>query len=352
VGKLSNTVEINGKRYDVRTGKLITGHHTAPVLSAVASSSFAGQVMDGFVRPASNIKNPHRTIEKSKTLMRHAVKKPQKIPHASGVKAISPIRPTDIAPANAHPQKRTAGLVHTSYVEREARAAKIRRSQLVSKFNEFKRSAKTEKVHPMPVRQAPPHAQGKHEPTHHPKAHAIIEKGLKNAQSHQQAFAGAGKKSRTPKAKRARLASIGAGSLAMLLLAGFYTYQNIPNLAMRYATTRAGINASLPGYKPAGFALNSHIQYNPGQVIVEFKSNTDERAFTITQRESAWSSDTLRQNYVASASEQVHTYQDKGQTIFLYGGSNATWVDGGVWYDIKGDSQLNSDQLIRIATSM
>ncbi|MDQ3064832.1 MAG: DUF4367 domain-containing protein [bacterium] len=348
MGKLSNTVEINGKRYDVHTGKLVTGHSAAPVITTPNKA----QAIDGVVRRSSAANNPHRTIEKSKTLMRHAVKKPLTTPHASTVKAVTPIGHKDLT---SHKPKSTNNFVHSADIGREARAAKVKRSSLVSKFSDFKQSIQSDNVQHMPVKPVPAHAKhasATESTSHHQKSHEIIEKGLKNAQSHHQPYVAPSHKHRTPKAKRTRLASIGAGSMAVLLLVGFYTFQNIPNLAMRYATTRSGINASLPGYKPAGFALNSHIHYNPGQITVEFKSNTDERAFTITQRESAWNSDTLRQNYVASASDQVHTYEDKGQTIYLYGGSNATWVNGGVWYEIKGDSQLNSDQLVRIATSM
>jgi hypothetical protein len=179
-------------------------------------------------------------------------------------------------------------------------------------------------------------------------AASILEKGLANAQSHIQPLhqlAPARSK------RRRRLVSFAASSFAVLLLAGFITYQNIPNISMRYAASRAGVSARMPDYQPAGFSLNKKIQYTPGQITLSFRSNTDERSFTITQRESSWNSETLRTNYIA-ADMPVQTFEDKGRTIYLYGDSNATWVNGGVWYEIKGDSLLNSDQLIRIATSM
>ncbi|MDQ3123196.1 MAG: DUF4367 domain-containing protein [bacterium] len=351
MGKHLNTIEINGKRYNAATGKLIAGHQPGAVSAPQLKATSGPQAIDGVVSRSNQVKNPHRALERSKTLMRHAVKKPHNSISGAALKAVSTIPSQDFSMAKPI-LKRPSTLAHPTDAAREVRASKVKQSRLVSKFNDSGHQSRSDQIHPMPVRPAPAHAEHKEELSHHAGSHSVIEKGLKSAQSHQQKYKAPAKKTRTKTAKRARLASMGASSLAVLLLVGFFAYQNIPNFAMRYATTRAGVNASLPGYKPAGFALNSHIRYNPGQITVEFKSNTDDRAFTITQRESAWNSDTLRQNYVASASDQVHTYEDKGQTIYLYGGSNATWVNGGLWFDIKGDSQLNSDQLIRIATSM
>src|SRR5690606_5784927 len=53
-----------------------------------------------------------------------------------------------------------------------------------------------------------------------------------------------------------KLASAGSAALAIVLLGGFFVYQNIPTLAMRVAATRSGVNAHLPEYQPAGFAMS------------------------------------------------------------------------------------------------
>jgi hypothetical protein len=45
-------------------------------------------------------------------------------------------------------------------------------------------------------------------------------------------------------------------------------------------------------------------------------------------------------------------FQQKGLTIYMYDGSHATWVNQGVWYTIEGDSLLDTEQLLRIATSL
>ena len=67
---------------------------------------------------------------------------------------------------------------------------------------------------------------------------------------------------------------------------------------------------------------------------------------------SNWNSDALLSNYVVAENKQYQTYMDRGRTLFIYDGSNATWVDNGVWYQIEGDSRMTTDQLVRIAASI
>lgn len=333
-------IEINGKRYDARTGQLLdnTAQPTAPEQPLRKSR---GEVVE--VRAAG----VHKTTQRSQTLMRHAVKKPAAAKH---VRAQSRGVMADVAPKKQSGTARV-DLYHTTNPQRQARASHIARSTLVTRFNHSPHAAidrpVTTKVVALPVAKEPSApAAALARPMS--AAASVLEKGLANAQSHIQPLhqlAPARSK------RRRRLVSFAASSFAVLLLAGFITYQNIPNISMRYAASRAGVSARMPDYQPAGFSLNKKIQYNPGQITLSFRSNTDERSFTITQRESSWNSETLRTNYIA-ADMPVQTFEDKGRTIYLYGDSNATWVNGGVWYEIKGDSLLNSDQLIRIATSM
>lgn len=341
VGTHETSIEINGRRYDARTGKPVAGHASAPTKPAV---------MD--VAPRNtHTKQVHAKPQRSKTLMRHAVKKPAKLTpqHSTTNKPM-----TDIAA----PSKRTTLIPSTLYhqpdPEREKRASAIKRSSLVRKFSSHTGQSSApvgfdqpvpQRVEPMAVQPAPTLAQ----PIKIAPAHSVIERGLRAAQSHSET---PHKAKRSKGRRRTRLASISAGALAVVLLGTFFAYQNLPNISMRYASTRAGISANLPTYRPSGFALNHRIEYTPGQITINFNSNSDDRKFTITQRESTWNSETLRSNYVAEKADNIQTFEDKGRTIYLYGDSNATWVNAGVWYDINGDSQLNSDQLIRIATSM
>lgn len=344
MGKQHTSIEINGKRYDARTGKLLSGGASAAVPAPKTASA----------RPTAPARHPHQTVQRSQTLMRHIVKKPKpQVTMKPAAKAAPDVARPQQSAVRQHPLK--SGVDPA----RVARAQSVKRSELVRKFSDFSASPSgthqlhkpvTARIEKLPVAPAPALSHPAVRPQQRSSADSLIEKGLRNAQSHSEPAQPAISAKR--KSRFGRLASAGAGGMAVLLLGAFILYQNVPNISMRYAAQRAGIAAQLPDYQPSGFALSSKIKYTPGQIEMNFTSNTDERAFTITQRESSWNSDTLMSNYVAQAGDQVQTYEDRGRTIYLYGDSNATWVNAGVWYDIQGNSQLNSDQLIRIATSM
>jgi hypothetical protein len=145
---------------------------------------------------------------------------------------------------------------------------------------------------------------------------------------------------------------MGSSALALLIVTGFVSYQQIPSLALRVAATRAGVHAQLPSYQPSGFSLKGPIAYTPGEVSLNYKSNSDSRNFKVIQRTSAWNSEALLNNFVTSKQQSYQTYQANGRTIYIYDGNNATWVDGGVWYQVEGKADLSSDQLLRIANSL
>jgi hypothetical protein len=108
----------------------------------------------------------------------------------------------------------------------------------------------------------------------------------------------------------------------------------------------------MPAYQPSGFALTSPIEAAAGVITLQFRSNTDHRTFNVSQRASNWTSQSLLASYVAPTGKPYQTYSDKGKTIYLYNNSSATWVNGGIWYQVEGASNLNTEQLLRLANSM
>lgn len=186
----------------------------------------------------------------------------------------------------------------------------------------------------------------------------IFEQALARANSHKQTYTAPKKqvKHKAMKAKKhgfgRKLATTGAVALAVLLVGGFIAYQNTANIEMRLASSKAGIHASLPSYKPAGFAA-SGFMYDTGAVAVNFHNSADGRTFKVVQKSSNWNSDTLANEYVASvAGSDYRTVDSGGRTIFAYGNNNATWVDGGIWYTVTSDGSLSSSQLLDLARSM
>lgn len=344
-----STIELNGKRYDARTGKIVGDANPETPMQAIIKPA-NGAVLDGFTRRAPSVsvaklpktaqlatsqpKPAARGVQKSQTLMRPAVKKPAVIKNDTQGK--------QHLPKPAHQD-----------LARKARAQISAKSPLISKFGGIKHhSSVSKKEAHLPVA-LPTQADQNIEQRANTELQRI-EQAIAGATSHlNQLEKGIVKKARLLDRVgfRNRFANIATMACSLLLLVGFFAYQNAPALEMRVAAARSGVSAQMPGYKPAGYGVAGKVDSSAGKVTVSFKSRTDDKKFTITQQSSNWNSSSLLANHVAKASQPYQTYQNDGKTVYIFDNSNATWVNAGIWYQVVGDASLTSDQLLRLANS-
>ena len=322
-------IELNGKRYDTLTGRIVTD--TVPKPSAIAKHLKHKTVsMDGFSkrpRPASvGAKTAHQP-QKSKTLMRQHVQKPAHpkavhTPHAPHIMHLTTdVTPSRLARAHATHQSKLIQHFGRRGVESAPIAATADSSQSLVTTKPLRPADRA-------LAEATAHTQPR---VKRPRMHQRVAKRLRI---------------------KPHTLNIMAGVFAALVLGSFIAYQNIPNFAMRVAAARSGVHGTLPTYHPAGFSLHGGISYRAGEITIGYKSNSDKRNFTVTQTASSWDSETLLDNYVAVKHPAYQTVQNDGKTVYIYDNSNATWVDGGIWYRVEGSSDLNSDQLLHLAGSM
>ena len=362
-------ININGKKYDAATGKMLTpdGVVSSKPKAAVKPRKNTG-VMDGVAprRPSStktasraSVKHVKKQPQKSQTLMRAGLKKPKPVAKSARAKQVSSI------------QKSSLG----NTAHREKQVMKIRQSPKIHKYDNVGNSTVVKKSVALTTRPAPEEINlTAHKPqklaavgatatkharsTNNSSPDKLLDDAVANANSHKQEL-----NEKPHKTKRkskilrkygvsSRVTSISAAALAVVLLIGFFSVQNVPNLAMKVASTRAGFDASMPVYQPSGFSFNSPINYQSGQVTVSFQSNSDDREYQLVQTSSKWNSDALLSNYIVAENKQYQTFLDRGRTLYIYDGSNATWVDNGIWYQVEGESDLTTDQLVRIAASI
>lgn len=355
--KYTNIIEVNGKRYDAQTGKL---------LSATQSPKAAkntGVVLDGVAkktRTASGLPGAHavhKTPERSKTLMRTAVKNPSS-------RKKSQIKGTSGMVDGIRKPSKTVSYQQAKTVDHHVPAGRLERAQITPKSKHISRyghpnvTAPTAKVAPLAVKEAPGSILRQIESQVQQAVHTTVnpfQHAIEQATSHTQ-----------PKAKKAsthhkiarrlnvhpRIVSMSAGALALIVLGGFFAYQNAPNLTMRVAAARAGVQGSLPSYKPAGFSMNGPVSFTPGQITIAYKSNSDNRNFRLVQKSTEWNSETLLNKFVAKDQRPYQSYQEDDKTIYIYDSNNATWIERGVWYQVEGNGALSSDQLLRIANSL
>lgn len=379
----SNIIEINGKRYDARTGTLLAAsaglaqhaqsqQHVARVIQPTAQApkahTSAPKSLSAQPEPAPRATTPklkvrvhdavkaskqlsHRKTQPSKTLMRAAVSKP---------------KPTLKRHSKAHGHtdslvEKPAARLQTKPSVRRIDEKRLRRAQTTPKTQAVKRFSKVTGPAPQPPTQIAPPAAKPHvnlphgtRPAHahgkapkHPRTTAdILEQALQSAVSHQQIFEGS-KRRRRP----GKLASIGMVAAALTILGGFVAYHNVNDVKLHLASSKAGFTANLPDYQPAGYHLN-HLKSAPGEVAINFRSNSDDRSYAVIEKPSAWNSEALRDSFLASAGHSYQTVDAAGRTLFLYGDNAATWVSGGIWYQVQSNGTLSNRQLIELATSM
>ncbi len=353
MGNPKTTIELNGKQYDARTGKIISNKAVATVAKPTPATPNSNQVVDGFLRRPKPIASPQispsgktavasinhtkRPVDKSKTLMRPAVKKPLIIKN------------------DIQKQKFVAN-PSSAEMQRISRAQNTQKSPHISRFGRVSLSSSIKKtVANLPVVSAPITMAGASKAVTNELEK--FEQALKNANSHMQQLEKDVIK-KVPFLKRVgfknKFANVSAMSLAALLLIGFFGYQNAASISMKVASQRAGISAKMPGYVPAGYGPNKSADSSDGRVSISFRSHTDNKVYTLTQQTSSWNSSALLANHVQkrSCTTCYQTWQNEGKTVYIYDNSNATWVDGGVWYQIEGNASLTSDQLLRLANSL
>lgn len=364
MGNPKTTIELNGKHYDARTGRIISeseaiAAHTRHTTTKPNASQGQGQILDGFVRraptkpalkgsqksntAAAAAKSASRKPEKSRTLMRPTVKKPSAAVVKNDIQAVkSPIKQP---------------VQHTT--QRHVRAEAASRSPFISRFGTPRSSVVKKEAHlpvvtPSTSVAAPSLPSIKNAVSNELQR---LEHALQDANAHlHQLEDGTVKK--IPFLRRVgfrnKYANVAALSCAFLLLVGFFAYQNQAAISMKVAASKSGVHASLPGYKPAGYAVNGGVKSEAGKVSITYKSNTDSKSYTLVQESSNWNSTALLANHVTKTrcSTCYQTWQNDGKTVYIYDNSNATWVNGGVWYRVEGNADLTSDQLLRLANSL
>ena len=309
----TKTIVINGRHYDVHSGLPVE----PPIKNVSLAKESTGTMATGI----------HTQLQRSKTLNRKIVQK----------------SPT---PTHAVTLRPTGGPKHMD-ISRSSSISRFAARPVVKPVTED--VMVTPLTHPMAQKahQATAHKKQLAQPVHTPSSvlkNEAIAKAMntpKKAQEKQSQKRGLG-----------RFVSVGSASLAVLLLAGYLTYLNMPSISIRVAAVQSGINATYPDYQPNGYRLDGPIAYNDGEVNMKFVANAGPQSFNIREQRSSWNSSAVLENYVQpKAGKDYNTHTQSGLTIYTFDGQ-AAWVNGGILYTVDGNAPLSNDQILRIATSL
>ncbi|MEO5690723.1 MAG: DUF4367 domain-containing protein [Candidatus Saccharimonadales bacterium] len=329
-----HTIIINGRHYDATTGLAVdtpavqaSTAQNKPVATKTTEHHIEVKIASSSTpRTAANHVKKH--LLKSQTLRRDIVKRPSgahdkvakhvtthavvhKSPHIS---KFAP-HPANVAPRTTHVRQHDTPTAQ-SHVVTAAHHKAMARTEKPKAL-----SSRELKDHLIKQRlDAAPTKHANHKPT---------------------------KKMRAP----LRVSSVMAACLGVMILGGYLSYINMPNLSVRVAASQAGINAQYPGYTPSGYRFNGPVSYSNGQVLLSFAANGGNTKYQINQQKSGWDSQAVLDNYVVAKSDSYDVNDTQGLTVYTYG-NNAAWVNKGVLYTISGDAPLRTEQVLRIATSL
>lgn len=362
---MPSSIEFNGKRYDAVTGKEISRsvthtNHTPKVIKPSTTNSIDGILnsikqkevpktskhieikSDAAAAPLKPKAKParahqpvqhHRHTERSHTLMRPAVKKPDHIV----TKKLT--------------EKPKVKLYDAVTKERARRAQNIPKSQHISKFH-YGQHLKDNLVKPvnLPVVEAPPVIK---EIVQDVKEDVSLiterfDEAIDTAEAHLEEFA----EEKLHRKNSRKFAYATVSTLAVALIA-FGVFQSLPLLRVKMASNTAGFSATLPKYSPSGYSLNDNYEAKSGEVALTYDSRTNNQNYRITQEPSQWNSQSLLNNYLLSSNKTYERLEDNGKTIYLYNDSrSATWLDSGVWYRLEGNANLSNEQMLKIINSL
>ncbi len=400
--KSKSIIELNGKRYDAITGKMLSDDD-------VAAATSSGHNIDGFFKSRTSIspraqntdeevlgvaartKKPHKparainharahipqhsviaetrpqgtvakttpkpvvqraavspnhakahTVQHSKTLMRSVVQRPQPSfrRQANTQASLQHAVPSLIVP------KKLAVIVDDG---RLARAQTTARSPHISHHTVAGASLALQPnftalaVKPEPVKpqeQVPGTAPA---PQPNNKPTDIFEHALANAEHYVDLKA---HKLHFKNKTRAHVASMAAGALALVVIATFAVYQNTPGLQFKVASIQAGFSTSMPDFKAAGFAYNG-VRAQGNKLTVGFSNDSGD--YKLTQQATNLSEDDMIGSIGATDSSGNPTYTaidtDNDTTVYRFHNTDATWVKDGKWYTLTGTHALSNGEV-------
>ena len=379
--KKHNIIEINGHRYDAKSGALLASHtplagatkNMSMPLAVHTKSTRRTRTIDGMVSPAARatpaqrvhaavipkvaparpkptlqqkIKHaaapalqPHQA-QRSQTLMRRAVPKPV-VSKKVQLKPQLAIRQQQALSTNKIEHKHGATDIHP------VRAVRAQKTPLSSAVSRYGNPVRLAAIKPQVARLDIAPSPEKNRTSQSVSQLDVFEQAIAHATSHLEPAP------RLPRRRTAPTAALfGLVMIAVIISVGFFTYANMPRIELKIASVQAGFSGSLPQYQPAGFKKNGGVAYDSRKIALTYATANKSRQYTVSQTVSPWDTTALYQNIIAGSGLAYRAVQQQGNTIYIYGDSQAAWVSGGVLYQITGNAQLGNDQLLRIASSV
>ena len=296
--------EINGKFYD-DLGYLIKDQSGAIAGTSKPTKKFADVTPNPKTsstqksrKVASDKKRP---IQKSNTLLRKAVKKPNLSKSGSQINA----RNSALSPATS-----------SVAASRLLRARATKKSPLITKFNENNYS-RVNYTNPQPIAKKPINATTNPEPK---KKYNPFDDAVERAIV---------PKHHTQKAVKPKqfLSTTNIFALTFIVVGFIILYFSMPNMNARYVAYKSGVNIVLPYKIPAGYKLETDIPYNTDSVRLVY-SNGSKTFSLVEQVDSTVATQPLSDiTKLSKSSSLVYGWTKSNLDFFLVTNNNLSQYD-------------------------
>lgn len=359
VSKTGSVIEINGTRYGADGAvsgsirkvanqvKTIDGFvRKAKAVSTKSANNKIRKIVNRPTSQAKSAKQVHSRAQKSHALMRTVVERP---------KAQKPLRRKLIKPSlskvvevEQERRSRASAITRDRQVNRfgSPQPAKVSRPEIIAKARPMQKvsagNATTAPIPPSMVASAS-----------HQRLERMLDEALIRADAHKQMIKSRSKNPLNHLGKIPRWLAVTIMIILLILLAAFFAWRSMPAVAIKVASQEAHVNASLPSYAPVGYSIAGSVGHAGSKVIINYQSTGNSAlGYSISQQSSTWDSASLAANVLGNKAD-AQTSQVQGTTVYIYGKqNNATWVNNGVWYTLKNNASLTSDQILHIVQSM
>ena len=373
-------IEINGQKIDPTTGNVIG-------VEKMVKNNSTLKVIDGFVRkkpvtPQSIlIKNQalaaKNTVQSQTTTTKPRLSQPieTKVHHSKTQQSKTLIRSFVSKPSKTPPQINTTKSLASSAVEKSASGRglllrrvpdnRISRANATEKNTEVSRFPKMFQLNANPIN-AQLSVKAQPEQNDPPAAPpTLIKPKLGQENNRREVFNHPARNVLSKKNQKRNIFKnfislfkvkpkivIGfTATIALIAGAGYFAYIKVPAVDLRVVNAKSGFTATIPSITPAGFNFKGPMQFTNGAVVQNFNS-VNHKAFSIVQRSSSLTSESLLSKYITSSNFKYQTYSEKGLNVYIYNAGDAMWVNNGIWYSVINNGNLTSDDILALAGSM
>ena len=373
-------IEINGQKIDPTNGKVIG-------VEKIINNSSTQKVIDGFVRKKpitpQSLADKNKVIQANKLMKSGTLEAKTRLSQPADTKVHHPktqhsktlIRSFVSKPTKTPPQINSTKSLANSSVEKSASgrglllrrvpASRLSRANTTEKSPDVTRFTKMPELNSVPIvsnllvkvqpkdnnpPEAPPtlikpklgQENSRREVFNHPTANVL----LKNSRKKSVVLRFISIFKIKPK--------IALTFISLIILlggVGYFAYLKIPAVDLRIVNAKSGFAATIPSITPAGFNFKGPMQFSDGAVVQNF-TTVDHKAFSIVQRPSTLTSESLLSKYIISSNFKYQTYAEKGLNVYIYNNGDAMWVNNGIWYSVVNQGNLSSDDILALAGSM